>query len=455
MAEFNDMPNEILEHIFSYLHFYARCNLSLVCQRWNAVLFSDRYLNRNVVMHLNGKRLLTKQPISRNYRNFSISMDPSLLTPECIKSVRMIPSVFPSPTHVELHYAAQNDVNFMAIYTEQLINFRTIETLFLFGTMSKYLIKLPTARKEEKVQFETDRLHTLNINVGVIENVRFVAPNLRHLHLAVHSKEHLDFLLEFMDQLHSLVIKFFSKEVFYFYSLKLSNLRHLSIDRWEKAMTKSEQSISIGFFKRCVRLESLEMFFKFIDSFVLHSIAANLTQLVELKLVVQEGTIQMWHISTLNELQRLRITARHVYLHNLQLPALQSLKIGSKKGARLEGIECLMAFTRLRTLTLVNVKLYPEVQQLTPTYSVERMVLAHYDKLDDNHLLMLVKRFPALRWLHIKKCHGIDQRELDKLKRMLPKLAVAYDLPPSIGPWYHGVQDRKTHKMNYTFKPRV
>ncbi|KFB51287.1 AGAP012159-PA-like protein [Anopheles sinensis] len=366
----------------------------------------------------------------------------------------MIPSVVPSPTHVELHYAALNDVNFMAIYTEQLIDFRTVETLFLFGTMSKYLVKLPITPKEHRVQFVTDRLHTLNLNVGVIENVRFVAPNLRHLHLAVHSKEHLNFLLEFMDQLHTLIIKFFSKEVFYFYTLSLGNLRHLSIDRWEKAMTKSEQSTSIGFFKRCKRLERLEMFFKFVDSFVLHSIAANLRQLVELTLVVQEGTIQLWHISTLPVLKHLRITARHVYLHNLQLPALQSLRIGSKKGARLEGIECLMAFTRLRTLTLVNVKLYPEVQQLTPTYSVERMVLAHYDKLEDNHLLVLVKRFPALRWLHIKRCHGIDQREIDKLKRMHPKLAVAYDVPSPVALWNDGVEDRKSHEVDYTFKLR-
>ena len=102
-------------------------------------------------------------------------------------------------------------------------------------------------------------------------------------------------------------------------------------------------------------------------------------------------------------------------------------------------------------------KIYPEVLQLTPTYSVERMVLAHYRRvcrfvaaeekneriscvtltvslftflhtqIDETHLQILVKRFPALRWLRISHCYGLYKREIDKLKRMLPDLAVAFD----------------------------
>uniref|UniRef100_A0AAG5DMS0 F-box domain-containing protein n=1 Tax=Anopheles atroparvus TaxID=41427 RepID=A0AAG5DMS0_ANOAO len=422
MANFNHMPNEILELIFDNLDFRSRRNLTLVCQRWDAVLLSDRFINRNVLLALDGNRMLDpKHTLYRYYPNLSLRLN-GPASSESAKSLRTLPSVVPSPTCVRLHVAQPNDPRWVAICEEQFINLRTVDTLHVVGSVR--------SDQRRPLSLRMDRLHTLKLEVVGIEDFRLRAPNLRHLHMVVHSEEHLDFLLQFINQLHSLSVVFGSKESYYFYNLKLSNLRHLSIDRRLKGMTKSEQNISIAFFKRSVHLERLELTVKFIDSYVLHTIADKLTQLVELTLQVAEGTIELGHIAMLTRLERLRIVASRVNLQNVHLPVLRSLVLGSTElgtGTYLEGIECLMTFTRLSTLTLVNVKIYPEVLQLTPTYSVERMVLTHYRRLEENHLHILVKRFPAIRWLRISNCHGLYQREIDKLKRMLPKLAVAFD----------------------------
>uniref|UniRef100_A0A4Y0BF89 Leucine rich immune protein (Coil-less) n=1 Tax=Anopheles funestus TaxID=62324 RepID=A0A4Y0BF89_ANOFN len=274
-----------------------------------------------------------------------------------------------------------------------------------------------------------DQLRTLNLECTDVLDIWFVAPKLSRLHLHVLSEEHIDFLLHFIQQLYALSIVFDSKESYFFYNLKPDNLRELAIDRRQKGMTKSERNISIAFFKRLNHLQRLELRMKFIDSYVLHTIADTLTQLVELSLEVAEGTIELKHIANLIRLERLRIVACRVNLQGVHLPALQTLELGSAElpGTYLEGIEGLMAFNRMRSLTLMNVKVYPEMLQLTPTYSVERMVIAFYRKLEETHLLILVKRFPALRWLRVSHCHGIYQREIDKLKRMMPTLAVAFD----------------------------
>ncbi|EDO63322.1 AGAP012159-PA, partial [Anopheles gambiae str. PEST] len=239
----------------------------------------------------------------------------------------------------------------------------------------------------------------------------------------------IDFLQRFIDQLRSLTVVFDAKESYNFYSLQPVGLHELVIDRRDKGMTKSERNASIAFFKRLHQLRRLELRVKFIDSVVLHTIADRLGQLLHLSLQVTEGTIELKHIANLTRLETLRIVACRVNLQHVHLPALRSFEVGSDElpGTYLEGIEGLMAFHRLRSLTLINVKIYPEVLQLTPTYSVERMVLAHYRRIDETHLQILVKRFPALRWLRISHCYGLYKREIDKLKRMLPDLAVAFD----------------------------
>lgn len=48
-------------------------------------------------------------------------------------------------------------------------------------------------------------------------------------------------------------------------------------------------------------------------------------------------------------------------------------------------------------------------------------------QLEEAHLQMLVRRFPAVRWLKIAHCPGFTAREVEKLKRMNPKLQVAFD----------------------------
>uniref|UniRef100_A0A182YC49 F-box domain-containing protein n=1 Tax=Anopheles stephensi TaxID=30069 RepID=A0A182YC49_ANOST len=424
MATFNQMPNEILEQIFDHLDYRSRRNLTLVCRRWNAVLLSDRFITRHVTLVIDGQRTLTlhKHPIHRTYPNLTLKLD-NAINGDAFKGLRLLPTIVPSPSTVALHLAFPNDPRWVALCEEQqFVNLRTVQRLHLTGSCR-------TEHPRKPLTLQMDQLRALDLVCSGVQDLWLVAPKLSRLHLHVLSEEHLDFLLHFIHQLRTLSIVFDAKESFFFYHLKPTRLRELAIDRRQKGMTKSERNISIAFFKRLDQLQRLELRVKFIDSYVLHTIAEGLKQLCELSLEVAEGTIELKHIASLTRLQRLRIVACRVNLQNVHLPALESLELGSAElpGTYLEGIEGLMAFHRMRSLTLMNVKVYPEMLQLTPTYSVERMVIAYYRRLEETHLLILVKRFPALRWLRVSHCHGVYQRELDKLKRMMPTLAVAFD----------------------------
>ncbi|XP_052902683.1 uncharacterized protein LOC128310157 [Anopheles moucheti] len=423
MANFNHMPNEILEQIFDHLDYRTRRNLTLVCRRWNAVLLSQRFIARNVTLLIDGQRTLVlhKHPIQRGYPNLTLKLD-NAINGDAFKGLRLLPTIVPSPSNVKLHLVFPNDPRWVALCEEQFINLRTVQTFHLMGSCR-------TEHPRKPLTIQMDQLCTLNLECSGVQDLWLVAPKLSRLHLLVLSEEHLDFLLHFIHQLNALSIVFDSKESYFFYNLKPNNLRELAIDRRQKGMTKSERNISIAFFKRLNHLQRLELRVKFIDSYVLHTIANALTQLVELSLEVAEGTIELKHIANLTRLNRLRIVACRVNLQSVHLPALQTLELGSAElpGTYLEGIEGLMAFHRMRSLTFMNVKVYPEMLQLTPTYSVERMVLAYYRRLEETHLLILVKRFPALRWLRVSHCHGVYRREMDKLKRMMPTLAVAFD----------------------------
>ncbi|XP_041781679.1 uncharacterized protein LOC121598628 [Anopheles merus] len=422
MANFNQMPIEILEQIFDHLDYRSRRNLTLVCRRWNAVLLSDRFIARNVTLVLNGSRMswLHKHTFHRAYPNLTLQLD-STIEGEASKGLRLLPTLFPDPSTVCLRLDFPPEPVWVAFCREPFVNLAAVQTLHLTGRCRLASRRVLCLCLEE--------LRTLQLDYPYASDLNLVAPKLSRLHLHVLLNEHIDFLQRFIDQLRSLTVVFDAKESYNFYSLQPVGLHELVIDRRDKGMTKIERNASIAFFKRLHQLRRLELRVKFIDSVVLHTIADRLGQLLHLSLQVTEGTIELKHIANLTRLETLRIVACRVNLQHVHLPALRSFELGSAElpGTYLEGIEGLMAFQRLRSLTLINVKIYPEVLQLTPTYSVERMVLAHYRRIDETHLQILVKRFPALRWLHISHCHGLYKREIDKLKRMLPDLAVAFD----------------------------
>uniref|UniRef100_A0A182K6U3 F-box domain-containing protein n=1 Tax=Anopheles christyi TaxID=43041 RepID=A0A182K6U3_9DIPT len=416
------MPNEILEQIFDHLDYRSRRNLTLVCRRWNAVLLSERFIARNVTLVIDGSRLpwLHKRTFHRDYPNLTLQLD-SAIEGDASKGLRLLPAIFPEPSTVQLRLEFPHESLWVAFCREPCINLATVQTFHLTGRFRMENRRALCLCMEE--------LRTLQLDYSNISDLTLVAPKLSRLHLHVLLNEHIDFLQRFIDQLQALTVVFDAKEGYNFYSLNPTGLRELVIDRRDKGMTKSERNASIAFFKRLTQLHRLELRMKFIDSVVLHTIADKLGQLVHLSLLVTEGTIELKHIANLTRLKALRIVACRVNLQNVHLPALQTLELGSAElpGTYLEGIEGLMAFHRLRSLTLINVKIYPEVLQLTPTYSVERMVLAHYRRIDETHLQILVKRFPALRWLRVSCCYGLYKREIEKLKRMLPELAIAFD----------------------------
>ncbi|XP_062564181.1 uncharacterized protein LOC134227015 [Armigeres subalbatus] len=419
MACFTWLPNEILEHIFQYLDFKNRRNLSLVCNRWNEVLLSERYLRKHVILHIEGCRLLDgKTYFRRNYEALSIKLE-NQYSSEMTKNLRLVNSVCPNPAHLRIDNLS-SDQRFALIFSNTFFSFENVEQLHLIGTC-----------KTEKGYLCTsfDNLKVLKIETSYVEYFRLIAPQLTELYLYVCSEDHMDLLPQFADQLLKLTLVFDNKDIYYFFNLNFPQIRELSIDRRLKGMTKSEQDISIMFFRRLKQLRKLHLTVKFIDSYVMQMISTSLSNLTELTLLVSEGTIELSNISKLIKLEKLKIEAEKFNLLNAKFPHLRQLSLGSpdlRSGAYVYAFESLMIFNSLRMLALHNVKFYPEVLKLTPSYNVEYMYVTNYKRLEETHLQMLVRRFPAVKWLRIAHCPGFTMREVEKLKRMNPKLCVAF-----------------------------
>ncbi|XP_055533388.1 uncharacterized protein LOC129723287 [Wyeomyia smithii] len=420
MAYFELLPNEILENIFQYMNFKNRRKLSPVCTRWNNVLFSDQYLRKNVVFHIDGCRMLdAKMILTRTYPALSLKVD-NQFSNEMLKNLRLINSFSPKPTFLRLENR-NADHHLGWILDGVFFSLEDVTQLHLLGT----------CKTERGVCFVLlNNLKVLKIEAVHVEFFRVGAPNLTELQVLVRSEDHMDLLHQFADQLTKLTAVFDSKDGYYFYNLKFPQLTDLTVERSLKGMIKSEQDISIAFFRRLKQLTKLRLSFKFIDSYVMQEIYESVPNLVELQLEVCEGTIELSNISKLIHLKKLTIAAEKVNLLNTKPPNLKHLTLGSAitgAGTFVYAFENIMLLDNLRSLTLHNVKFYPEVLKLTPTYNVVTMSITHYKRLLENHLQIIVKRFPALQHLKIADCPGFTQREIDKIKRMNPRMFISFD----------------------------
>lgn len=420
MACFCWLPNEILENIFQHLDFKTRRNLSLVCRRWNEVLLSERYLRKHAILRVEGCRLLNgKMSFERDYDAISIKLDDQHCN-EMTKNLRLINAISPSPEYLRIDNRSA-DQRFALVLNNVFFSLENVEQLHLLGT----------CKTEKGYLCHTfNNLKSLKIESTHVEYLKFIAPQLNELYLYVSSEDHMDLLPQFADQLVKLTVVFESKDIYYFYNLTFPFVTELSIDRRLKGMTKSEQNISIAFFRRLPQLQKLHISVKFIDSYVMQMISTGLPNLTELSLIVSEGTIQLSNISKLVQLEKLKIEAEKVNLLDAHFRHLKHLTLGSsdfRTGTYVYAFESLMLIDSLRVLGLHNVKFYPEVLKLTPSYNIGSMYITNYKRLDDGHLQMLVRRFPAVCWLKIAHCPGFTAREIEKLKRMNPKLCVAFD----------------------------
>ncbi|XP_065074350.1 uncharacterized protein LOC135698361 [Ochlerotatus camptorhynchus] len=420
MACFAHLPNEVLENVFQYLDFKNRKNLSLVCSRWNYVLLSERYLRKHAILHIEGCRVLDgKTQFRREYEALSIKLNRQYCN-EMAKNLRLIYTICASPVYLRVENLC-TDQRFGLIFDTVYFSHENIENLHLIGT----------CKTEKGFLCSTlNNLKVLKVESNYVEYFRLIAPNLVELYLYVCSEEHMDLLPQFADQLKKLDIVFDSKDIYYLYNLKFPHITDLSVDRKLKGMTKSEQDISIAFYKRFKQLQKLKLSVKFIDSYVMQMISTSISNLTELTLQVIEGTIELSNISKLVNLEKLTIEAEKVNLLDAKFPRLKQLLLGSanfRTGTYVYAFESLMVFNKMRVLALHNVKFYPEVLKLTPSYNVEKLFITNFKRLEETHLQILIKRFPAIRWLKIAHCPGFTQREVEKIKRMNPKMCVAFD----------------------------
>ncbi|XP_053689796.1 uncharacterized protein LOC128738575 [Sabethes cyaneus] len=420
MACFELLPNEILENIFQYMDFKNRRKLSPVCTRWNNVLLSDQYLRKNVIVHIEGCRLLdAKMTFSRTYPALSLKLESQFFN-EMMKNLRLINGFNPRPTFLRLDNRS-SDQQLGWVLDNLFFSLEDVSELHLSGTCK-------TDRGVCLVFL--NNLKILKLEAAHVEYFRVGAPNLTELSLLVRSEEHMDILHQFAEQLIKLTVVFDSKDGYYFYNLKFPRLIELTVDRSLKGMIKSEQDISIAFFRRLKQLTRLHLLVKFIDSYVMQEIYESVPNLVELKLEVCEGTIELSNVSKLIHLEKMTIAAEKVNLLNTKPPNLKQLTLGSETtgaGTFVYAFENLMLLDNLRSLALHNVKFYPEVLKLTPTYNVVTMSVTHYKRLLENHLQIIVKRFPALQRLKIVDCPGFTLREVDKIRRMNPRMFISFD----------------------------
>ncbi|XP_058456307.1 uncharacterized protein LOC131433742 [Malaya genurostris] len=418
MAYFDLLPNEILENIFQYLYFKERKRLCSVCCRWNSILFSDQYLRRHVVFHIEGSRLLdTKKPVHRVYQALSLKIE-SQWNNEMMKNLRLVNTISPNLEYLRLENWGSDHQLGSIFDSLDLAKIRQLHFTGTCDTVSGLLCVFMS------------NLDILKINVHHVQYFNLCAPNLVELFLYVRSEDHLDLLSQFADQLIKLTVVFDSKNGYFFFNLRFPRLSELAIDRSMKGMIKSDQDISIAFFKRHKQLRKLHLSIKFIDSYVMQEVYENVPNLTDLKIQVSEGTIELSSVSKLLKLEKLAVTAEKVYLLSHKFPKLKQLQLGSAEtgpGTFVYGLENLMLLDSLRTLILHNVMFYPEVLKLTPVYNVRILHINNYKRLLENHLQILVKRFPAVYKLKISSCPGFTLHEVEKLKKMNPRMKISFD----------------------------
>ncbi|XP_055624119.1 uncharacterized protein LOC129767360 isoform X2 [Toxorhynchites rutilus septentrionalis] len=377
MACFTRLPNEILENIFKYLDLKNHVTLSLVCSRWNNILMSERYLKKHVVLHIEGGRVMDAKLIfRRKYDALSLKLDNQNAN-KMMKNLKLVDNMCPYPLYLRIENLS-TDKRFGWMFEEIFFSHENLEELHIVGTCKT---------EKGKLCVSFGNLKKLKIEAFYADCFRLYAPKLNEFHLLICSQNDLDLLAQFCEQLRKLTAVFSTRDLYYFYNMDFPKLTELTIERVLKGMTRSEQDISIAFFEKLSHLTKLHLTVKFIDSYVMQMISCSIPNLKELKLEVSEGTIELSNISKLKSLEKLMVAAEKINLLDAYFPKLVRLELGTVKygfGTYVNWFERLMLLDNMGTLALNNVKFYPEVLRLTPSYSLERLYITNYKRVSGN-----------------------------------------------------------------------
>ncbi|KFB53890.1 hypothetical protein ZHAS_00022336 [Anopheles sinensis] len=420
MAHFNDLPNEILELIFNQLDFKTRRQLTPVCRRWNSVLFSKRFIDRNVFLTIKEDRILHSTPsLHRKYSNVAVRLEGGsgkTFFRNKIKCLRAWLALVPSPTGVRLFVNRMEDPRLVAILEERLIDLSTVETLYLHENRRSITANSTSA----PLQLQMNRLRTLHVDVCSIEKVRFRAPNLREMRLVMRSNEHLPFLRKYVEQLHSLSVGFSGYHLFNFTTCKMNQLRHLSINiptpGWRLLV---KHNFIVAILNQCEQLERLELSAPRISEALLKFIVKNQTNLVDLRLALSTDFIPDWRLQEFAQCQTI------LFDLNLQQDTAEPLCILT-----------LIRAERLHTLTLHKAELCAGnrlafVRRIS-NCNFTRVDLALLIKLEN--IPKFIGLFPALRCFHVR--NGLHYSlDVEHLKQTHPQLVVSIEASTTLSVW--------------------
>ncbi|XP_065088826.1 uncharacterized protein LOC135710238 [Ochlerotatus camptorhynchus] len=392
-----ELPIEVLEHIFSYLRLADRKSVSLVCQLWNELIFSRRFMRNvalNIVMDWEHSQISVLKRSTRLYRNVFAFFGPETC---CEFDFTVIIEV------LDLFGATLESFHCMTNFTiDQLWNVVTrapnLRQLIVGVDAASLNLDLPDFPVLQ-------HLSDMGSLINVLRIVKLAVPNLKQLSANFikpdDAHESLPFLRQVAPRLKNLEL--FSTEYF----IPINELRFPEVEVLKLCgrICNASDGVLKQFFLGFKCLTEVYLDFS-VKGPVLDVITKDCPEIVKL------------HFKTyLLDSESFRLLERLKRLKTLSLAGSIDFRTTS---------ECKpLALRHLDQLEELTLKcIHTPVAFMLSNKSLRRLKIKYFHNLTDADLYKLSQMYPNLKYLEVVWCRKITQSGIAKFQSQLTDCVV-------------------------------
>ncbi|XP_062711005.1 uncharacterized protein LOC115267150 [Aedes albopictus] len=392
----NDLPVEVLEHIFSYLPLSDRKAVSLVCQVWNEIVFSRRFMKSvalNVIMDWEQSQVHYLRASTRRYRRVFVFLGPET----CCE--------FDFTVIIEILDLFGNDLesfHCMSGFTEEQL----WKVMIRAPNLQQLIVGVDAESLKHERSFPVlGRLQDLGSLVNVLQIRGLDMPKLTQLSAnfttASDALGSIDLLRRLTPQLRNLEL--FSME--YYFSIDELRCPKVEVLKLAGQICAGNDRAVRSFFGGFQCLRDVRLEFNVTDR-ILDAITQTCPRIENLHFksdLLSSDTFQL--------LERLK--------------SLKTLSIMGSIDFRI-ALECkplnLRNLYRLEELTLKSI--HVPVAFMHRNKCLKRLKIKYFHWLTDGDLIMLADLYPNLKYLELSWCRKVSTRGVEEFRARLPDCVV-------------------------------